>query len=71
MRDRDDFGLPEQRASTGVPLSIVLLSVLTIAAYLMIGDAFSNQESRDVAVYTSYFPLIKATPPSSSEKRHG
>ncbi|RVI99713.1 hypothetical protein CN183_28310 [Sinorhizobium medicae] len=55
MRDRDDFGLPEQRASTGLPLSIVLLSVLTIAAYLMIGDPLSNRESRGVAVYTSNF----------------
>ncbi len=56
MRDRDDFGLPEQKASTGLPLSIMLLSVLTIAAYLLIGGALLDQESRGVAVYvpTSY-----------------
>lgn len=50
-RDRDDYGRPEQRASTGLPLSIMLLSMLTIAVYLIVADAFLHNESRDVAVY--------------------
>lgn len=56
MRDSYDYEPPEQRASTGLPLSIMLLSVLTIAVYLLIGGAFLNRESRGVAVYvpTSY-----------------
>ncbi|MDX0470278.1 hypothetical protein [Sinorhizobium meliloti] len=52
MRDRDDFGLPEQRASTGLPLSIMLLSVLTIAVYLTVAGAFLDDASREVAAYT-------------------
>ncbi|ASP90817.1 hypothetical protein [Sinorhizobium meliloti] len=51
MRDRDNYGRPEQRASTGLPLSIMLLSMLTIAVYLIVADAFLQNESRDVAVY--------------------
>lgn len=51
MRDRDDYGCPEQRASTGLPLSIMLLSMLTIAVYLTVADAFLQNEGRDVAVY--------------------
>lgn len=51
MRDKHDFGQPEQRASTGLPLSVMLLSVLTIVVYLIVGGAFSNHGSGIVAVY--------------------
>ncbi|YCI06029.1 hypothetical protein M1D34_28685 (plasmid) [Ensifer sp. D2-11] len=51
MRDRDDYGLPEQGASTGLPLSIMLLSILTIAVYLIVGGTFLDNARRDVAVY--------------------
>ncbi|MDX0438883.1 hypothetical protein GOL41_17205 [Sinorhizobium medicae] len=51
MRDKDDFGLPEQRASTGLPLSVMLVSMLTIVVYLLVGGAFSNNGSGVVAVY--------------------
>lgn len=51
MRDRDDYGLSEQRASTGLPLSIMLLSMLTVAVYLIVGEALLHSESRNVAVY--------------------
>lgn len=51
MRDKDDFGPPEQRASTGLPLSVILLSMLAIVVYLTVGGAFSNNGSGLVAVY--------------------
>lgn len=53
MRDRDDFGLPEQRATTGLPLSIMLLSVLTIAVYVTVAGAFLDDASRELATYTT------------------
>lgn len=51
MRDRDDHDLPEQRASTTLPLSIMLLSMLTIAVYLIVGSAFVDNAGHEVAVY--------------------
>jgi hypothetical protein len=51
MRETDDFVPPEQRASTGLPLSVMLLSMLTIVVYLIVGSAFSNDGSGIVAVY--------------------
>lgn len=51
MRDSDDFGLPEQRASTGLPLSIMLFSLLTIGLYLIVGSALVESESRSVVVH--------------------
>ncbi|MDX0408456.1 hypothetical protein [Sinorhizobium medicae] len=59
MRDRDDFGLPEQRASTGLPLSIMLLSMLTIGLYLVVGGALVQNESRSVAVYIPTVPIAR------------
>lgn len=51
MRHKDDFGPPEQRASTGLPLSVILLPLLTLVVYLIVGGAFSNNGSGVVAVY--------------------
>ncbi|RVP95280.1 hypothetical protein [Sinorhizobium meliloti] len=51
MRERDDFVPPEQRASTGLPLSVMLLSMLTIILYLIVGGVISNNGSGVVAVY--------------------
>nr|WP_248447672.1 hypothetical protein [Sinorhizobium meliloti] len=51
MRERDDLVPPEQRASTGLPLSVMLLSMLTIILYLIVGSAFSNNGGGVVAVY--------------------
>ncbi|MDX0430786.1 hypothetical protein GOC91_15690 [Sinorhizobium medicae] len=59
MRDRDDFGLPEQRVSTGLPLSIMLLSMLTIGLYLVVGGALVQNESRSVAVYIPTVPIAR------------
>ena len=53
MRDRDDFGLPEQRASTGLPLSIMLLSMLRIGLYLVVGGALVQNERAEVSRFTS------------------
>lgn len=51
MPHKDDFGPPEQRASTGLPLSVILLPLLTLVVYLIVGGAFSNNGSGVVAVY--------------------
>ena len=40
MYDRERW--PEQRASTGLPVGIMLLSALAITAYLAVGGAFSD-----------------------------
>jgi len=73
MRDRDDFGLPEQRASTGLPLSIY--------AFISVDDcSLSDDRRRPLepgkqgcrGLHLGTLNLIKATqatPPSSSEKR--
>ncbi|RVH23313.1 hypothetical protein [Sinorhizobium meliloti] len=59
MRDRDDFALPEQRASTGLPVGIMLLSMLTIGLYLIVGSALVEKErSRSGAVYLPTTPLM-------------
>ncbi|MGN7754283.1 hypothetical protein ACTJKL_23740 [Sinorhizobium sp. 22678] len=59
MGDRDDFALPEQRASTGLPLSIMLLSMLMIGLYLIVGHALvENESSRSSAVYAPTTPLM-------------
>ncbi|WP_050577748.1 hypothetical protein [Sinorhizobium meliloti] len=50
MRDKGDFAPPEQRASTGLPLSVMLLSTLTIVDYLIVGGVFLDNESGVVAV---------------------
>lgn len=46
MYDRERW--PEQRASTGLPVGIMLLSALAITAYLAIGGAFSDGGDRAV-----------------------
>ncbi|MDX0630294.1 hypothetical protein GOC91_29425 [Sinorhizobium medicae] len=51
MRDKDVSGPPEQRASTGLPLGVMFLSMLTIVVYLLVGGALSNNGSGVVAVY--------------------
>lgn len=51
MYDRDDYGPPERRAATGLPLGVMLLSVLAIAVYLLAGTALLEGRSRDVAAY--------------------
>ncbi len=51
MYDKDDYGPPERRAATGLPLGVMLLSVLAIAVYLLAGAAFLDGRSRDVAAY--------------------
>ncbi|MBP1888143.1 hypothetical protein [Sinorhizobium mexicanum] len=51
MHDRDNYGHPERRASTGLPLGIMLLSMLAIGAYLLVGGALLDDENQDVVVY--------------------
>jgi len=46
MYDRERW--PEQRASTGLPVGIMLLSALAITAYLAVGGAFSDGGDRAV-----------------------
>uniref|UniRef100_UPI002FE2EACA hypothetical protein n=1 Tax=Sinorhizobium chiapasense TaxID=501572 RepID=UPI002FE2EACA len=48
MYDRERW--PEQRASTGLPVGIMLLSALAITAYLAVGGAFSDGTDQ-VVVY--------------------
>jgi hypothetical protein len=57
MRYRYDYGLPERRASTGLPLSIMLLTILAIAVYLIIEGAFLHKEGRGVEVYVPTQPM--------------
>ena len=52
MYDRERW--PEQRASTGLPVGIMLLSALAITAYLAVGGAFSDGGDRAVV----YIPQI-------------
>jgi hypothetical protein len=42
---------PEHHASTGLPVSILLLSVLGISAYLLIGGSLSGGERAGSKVY--------------------
>lgn len=51
MYHRERYGEPERRASIGLPIGVMLLSMLAIFAYLLIGGAFSGDGSRNVAVY--------------------
>ncbi|MGK9198888.1 MULTISPECIES: hypothetical protein [Sinorhizobium] len=53
MDDRYDYGPPERRAATGLPLGIMLLSMLAIAVYLLAGAALLDGRSRDVAAYVA------------------
>lgn len=46
MYDRERW--PEQRASTGLPVGIMLLSALAITAYLAVGGAYSDGGDRAV-----------------------
>ena len=46
MRGRDNYGPPRR-----FPLSIALLSIMAIAAYLLVGGAFFDGGRQDVAVY--------------------
>nr|WP_026186662.1 hypothetical protein [Ensifer sp. BR816] len=43
--------MPEQRASTALPISLLLLSVGVILAYLAIGGAWSENNT-EIVVYT-------------------
>jgi hypothetical protein len=63
MRDRYGYEQPERRASTGLPISILLLSMLAITIYLLVGGAFSNNGRRDVAVYVPQAAGTNATTP--------
>ncbi|MDK1376781.1 MULTISPECIES: hypothetical protein [unclassified Sinorhizobium] len=51
MHDRDNYGHPERRASTGLPLGIMLLSMLAITAYLVVGGALLDDKNQDIVVY--------------------
>jgi hypothetical protein len=42
---------PEHHASTGLPISILLLSVLGISAYLLVGGSLSGGERAGSKVY--------------------
>ncbi|MFQ6162814.1 hypothetical protein [Sinorhizobium meliloti] len=57
MGDRDDFALPEQRASTGLPLSIMLLSMLMIGLYLIVGTRSWRTRVAEVARFTHLLRL--------------
>ncbi|PLT93366.1 hypothetical protein [Sinorhizobium medicae] len=50
MHDREEHGQPEGRAATGLPLGVMLFSMLAITAYLIVGGAFLDQESENGAV---------------------
>lgn len=51
MYGRNNFRRPERKASVGFPVGIMLLSMLVIAMYLLVGSAFLDSRSPDVAVY--------------------
>ncbi|WEX86141.1 hypothetical protein PZN02_002400 [Sinorhizobium garamanticum] len=47
----DIYGQPERRASTGLPLGIMLLSMFALTAYLLVGGALLDDKNQDVVVY--------------------
>ncbi|WEX76815.1 hypothetical protein PYH37_005158 [Sinorhizobium numidicum] len=50
MFGRDDYSTPERRASTAFPVSVLLLAICAIFAYLAIGGALL-EEGVNTAVY--------------------
>lgn len=48
---RWNYQEPEHHASTGLPVSILLLSVLAISAYLLVGGSLSGGERAGSKVY--------------------
>jgi hypothetical protein len=68
MHDSDDHGLPEQRASIALPVGIMLISMLTIAIYLIVGGAFIDKGKRDVAMYLPRAYDASATAPTKAAR---
>ncbi|WRQ71365.1 hypothetical protein SO078_29550 (plasmid) [Sinorhizobium meliloti] len=68
MRDRDDHYLPEQRASNGLPVGIMLISMLTIAVYLIVGGAFIDKRKRDAEMYVPRAYDASATAPNKAAR---
>ncbi|ABR60222.1 hypothetical protein GOC91_28125 [Sinorhizobium medicae] len=64
MRDKHDFEWAEQRAATGLPVSVMLLSLLTIVVYLIVGSAFMESPNR---VATAYAPQPAEAIPVAKE----
>ncbi|MCA1440334.1 hypothetical protein I6F07_08935 [Ensifer sp. IC4062] len=46
-----DYRGPEYHASTGLPVAILLLSVLAISAYLFFAGSLSNEQHAAAKVY--------------------
>lgn len=57
MYERHSSRQPEETASTGLPIGVMLLSVIAIAVYLIVGGEILDGNSRDVAVY---LPQVEA-----------
>ncbi|MGF6178553.1 hypothetical protein [Ensifer sp. 4252] len=51
MYERPRYGQPEKTAFTGLPIGVMLLSVIAIAVYLFVGGEILDNNGRDVAVY--------------------
>ncbi|WP_085026731.1 hypothetical protein [Ensifer aridi] len=51
MYNGNKYDRPEQNASTAFPISLLLLSIVAIFAYLAIGGAWLRNET-EIAIYT-------------------
>jgi hypothetical protein len=51
MYNVDNHDRPEENASTAFPISLLLLSIVVILAYLAIGGAWSENENK-IVIYT-------------------
>jgi hypothetical protein len=57
MYKRHDYGEPEKTAAIGLPIGVMLLSVMAIVLYLIIGGEILDDHSGAVAVY---LPQVEA-----------
>lgn len=64
MRDGHDYERAEQGASVGLPVSVMLLSLLTILVYLIVGSAFLDNPNR---LATTYAPQPAEITPVADE----
>lgn len=63
MYGRNNFRHPERKASVGFPVGIMVASMLVIAVYLLVGNAFLDSRSPDVAVYVPAAETKQAAEP--------
>ena len=61
MRNQDYRDMPEYKAATGFPITVILLSMFVIAGYLVAGGVLTENSHPQARVYV---PLASATVPT-------